>query len=119
LLSDDPKDPSLKYSWMNVGVIDYDQTSKFWLVQRLTPDERVLDEHENPIVNKGLRPDGSRKLRPNQYFVPRIQLLFLAEDPRHFAERVQAAFLERKRTETFLRYQFYIDSMPNEGSNFI
>lgn len=40
---------------------------------------------------------------------------FLAEDPRHFADRVAAAFNGRKKTETHLRYHFYVDSMPNEG----
>ena len=98
-----------------MGIIDYDRNTKFWLVQILTSDERVLDEKNRPVVNKDLRPDGSRKLRPNQYWVPRIQLQFLAEDPRHFADRVEAAFLERKKTETYLRYQFYVDAMPNEG----
>lgn len=58
---------------------------------------------------------GTRKLRPNQYWIPRIQTQFIAEDPRIFATRVKTAFEERKRTETYLRYQFYVDSMPNEG----
>ena len=111
----DPKDASLKYTWTDVGVIDYEKSTKFWLVQKLTPDERVLDDNNRPIVNRGLRPDGTRKLRPNQYWIPRIQLQFLAEDPRLFADRVEDAFIERKKTETYLRYQFYIDSMPNDG----
>jgi hypothetical protein len=54
----DAKDPSLKYTWQDVGILDYDNRTKFWLVQKLTPDERVLDENNEPIVNKGLRPDG-------------------------------------------------------------
>jgi dynein heavy chain len=54
-------------------------------------------------------------LRPNQYWIPRIQLQFLAEDPRNFADRIEAAFYERKIIENFLRYQFYVDSMPIEG----
>jgi hypothetical protein len=111
----DPKDPKIKYSWESVGVIDHDKNTKFWLVQRLTADERVLDENNTPVINRGVRPDGSRRLRPNQYWVPRIQLQFLAEDPRQFADRVEAAFNERKMTEAFLRYQFYVDSMSNDG----
>lgn len=98
-----------------MGVLDYDKSTKFWLVQKLTSDDRVLDENNRPVVNKGLRPDGARRLRPNQYWVPRIQLQFMAEDPRNFADRIQAAFIERKITETYLRYQFYVDSMPNDG----
>lgn len=98
-----------------MGVIDYDRNKKCWLVQKLSEDERVLDDNGKPIVNKGLRPDGSRRQRSNQYWIPRIQLQFLAEDPRNFANRVEAAFNERKIIEAYLRYQFYIDSMPNEG----
>jgi hypothetical protein len=54
----DPKDPKIKYTWTNVGVLDYDKQTKFWLVQKLNLDERVLDENNRPVVNKGLRPDG-------------------------------------------------------------
>ena len=55
---DDPKSPSLKYTWQNVGVIDFDSDRRLWLVQKLTPEERVLDENGNPIINKAFRPDG-------------------------------------------------------------
>ena len=58
---------------------------------------------------------GARRLRANQYWIPRIQLQFLAEDPRIVTHRIEDAFVERKNTETYLRYQFYIDSMPNDG----
>ncbi len=98
-----------------MGVIDYDKLRNRWLVQKLTVDERVLDESGKPVVNKGLRADGFRKLQPNQYWVHRIQLQFMAEDPRHFADRVEAAYVERRATEAFLRYQFYVDSMPRDG----
>ncbi len=84
-------------------------------MQKLTQDERVLDENGIPVVNKGLRPDGTRKLSSNQYWLPRIQLQFLAEDPRLFAKRVEYAHIERKKTENYLRYQFYVDAMPLDG----
>lgn len=96
-------------------MIDYDADSKHWLVQKLSEGERVLDENGNPVVNKAFKPDGSRRLRSNQYWIPRIQLQFIAEDPRHFANRVEAAYYERKLIENYLRYQFYVDSMPIEG----
>ncbi|RNA15334.1 Dynein heavy chain axonemal, partial [Brachionus plicatilis] len=114
-LYNDPKDPKLVYQWFDVGVIDYDEKKKCWLVQKLSEDERVLDQNGKPIVNKGLKEKNSRIQLSNQYWVPRIQLQFLAEDPRVFANRVEAAFNERKKTEAYLRYQFYIDSMPNDG----
>lgn len=111
----DPKDPDIKFTWQDVGILDYDKNKKTWIVQQLTADERVLDEQGKPVVNKGLRPDGTRRLRPNQFEVPRVLVQFIAEDPRNFAERIKAAFEERKKIETYLRYQFYIDSMPNDG----
>jgi dynein heavy chain len=96
-------------------VIDFDYNTKLWLIQKLTPEERVFDENNKPVVNRGLRPDGTRKMRSNQYWIPRIQLMFVAEDPRVFANRVEFAHNERKRTENYLRYQFYVDAMPYEG----
>lgn len=74
-----------------------------------------MDENGTPIVNKGIKANSTRTQLPNQFWIPRIQLQFLAEDPRVFANRIEAAYNERKKTEAYLRYQFYIDSMPNEG----
>ena len=37
------------------------------------------------------------------YAVPRIRLLFLAEDPHVFVARVKEAYEERKKTEALLR----------------
>ena len=41
--------------------------------------------------------------------------MFKAEDPRIFAKRVVNAYQLRKETESFLRYNLYIDCMPMEG----
>lgn len=49
------------------------------------------------------------------YWVPRIQLHFLAEDPRIFADRVAKAYHDRKRTESELRSSLFIDCMPTDG----
>jgi hypothetical protein len=49
------------------------------------------------------------------YWVPRVQLHFLAEDPRVFADRVTKAFHDRKRTEAELRSALFIDCMPTDG----
>ena len=46
-----------------MGVLDYERSTKFWLVQILTSDERVLDENNRPVINKGLRPDGMIALK--------------------------------------------------------
>lgn len=50
-----------------------------------------------------------------QYWVPRIRLLFLAEDPRVFAQRVVSANNLRKKTQALLMYNLYVDCMPVDG----
>jgi dynein heavy chain len=46
--------------------------------------------------------------------VPRIHILFLAEDPFLFAQRVVVAHTNRHKTESQLRYNLYIDCMPTD-----
>ncbi|KAH8863214.1 Dynein heavy chain 1, axonemal [Schistosoma japonicum] len=41
--------------------------------------------------------------------------MFLAEDPHIFARRVANAFKSRQQHESALRYNMYLDCMPNEG----
>ena len=53
--------------------------------------------------------------KPVQFWVPRIRLMFCAEDPVNFAHRVVDAFELRRKTEILLRYHLYIDCMPTEG----
>jgi len=47
---------------------------------------------------------GSRVMLTSQYWVPRVQLMFRAEDARVFARRVADAYRLRKRTEGLIRY---------------
>lgn len=56
---------------------------------------------------------------PRQYWVPRVCLQFLAEDPQVFAERVAAADSLRKKTQGLLMYHLYVDCMPTEGQDAI
>ena len=58
---------------------------------------------------------GNHMSFPNQYWVPRVRLMFCAEDPEVFAQRVSKAFCLRQETESLLRYNLYIDCMPMEG----
>ena len=51
----------------------------------------------------------------SQYWIPRVRLMFMAEDPSQFAARVTAAYNSRRQTEAHLRYNLYIDCMPMEG----
>lgn len=51
-------------------------------------------------------------LAGNKYWVPRIRLLFSAEDPRVFVERIQFALHWREITEALLLYHLSVDCMP-------
>lgn len=62
---------------------------------------------------------GRPPLLDTQYWVPRIQLLFCAEDPRVFTQRVVQANALRKNTEALLLYNLYVDCMPTEGQRVI
>lgn len=54
-----------------------------------------------------------------QYWVPRVCILFLAEDPQVFAQRVVSANSLRKKTQALLLYHLYVDCMPTDGLNSI
>ena len=47
---------------------------------------------------------GSRLSLSSQYWIPRVRLMFAAEDPEIFAKRVADAFRKRRNTESLLRY---------------
>ena len=66
--------------------------------------QRLVDHHHHP-----------HHYHYGKYWIPRIQLHFLAEDPRTFADRVAKAYFDRKRTEAELRSSLFIDCMPIDG----
>ncbi len=55
------------------------------------------------------------KGKPVNFWIPRIRLMFCAEDPVTFAQRVHTAYELRRKTEILLRYHLYIDCMPTDG----
>ncbi|XP_033101869.1 dynein heavy chain 1, axonemal-like [Anneissia japonica] len=111
----DPKDPSLEYEWFDVGVLDYDPEESLWLVQKTDINGRILNQNNQVVINGGVQ-DGTRQpLIAAQYWVPRIQVMFIAEDPAVFAQTVAKAFHDRRHTEALLRYHLYVDFMPMEG----
>ncbi|ERE91881.1 dynein heavy chain 1, axonemal-like protein [Cricetulus griseus] len=116
---EDPKSQDLDYRWCDVGVLDYDEEKKLYLVQKTDDRGLVRDEMGMPIVNGGVTPNGRPPLLVSQYWVPRIQLLFCAEDPRVFTQRVVQANALRKNTEALLMYNLYVDCMPTEGRRVI
>ncbi|CAK6435519.1 unnamed protein product [Pipistrellus nathusii] len=116
---EDPKSRELKYKWCCVGVLDYDQDKKLYLVHKTDENGLVRDEMGQPIVNGGVTAEGRPPLMSCQYWVPRIQLLFCAEDPRVFTQRVVEANALRKNTEALLLYNLYVDCMPSEGQQLL
>ncbi|XP_064629143.1 dynein axonemal heavy chain 1-like isoform X2 [Lineus longissimus] len=121
LLTDDKKknldanDPELEYSWFDVGMLDYDPATKLYLVQKVNKEGRIVDGAGKPVINGGIRTDGSRMSIPSQYWIPRIRIMFCAEDPEGYVKRIHTAYHKRKTTEAFLRYCLYIDCMPMDG----
>ncbi|XP_037386166.1 dynein axonemal heavy chain 1 isoform X5 [Talpa occidentalis] len=116
---EDPKSQKLNYAWCNVGVLDYDKEKKLYLVHKTDENGLVRDEMGKPILNGGITAEGRPPLLLCQYWVPRIQLLFCAEDPRVFTQRVVEAHALRKNTEALLLYNLYLDCMPSEGQRVI
>ncbi|XP_035245196.1 dynein heavy chain 1, axonemal isoform X1 [Anguilla anguilla] len=107
---DDPK--KLKYCWQPVGVLDYDPEKQLYLVHKADCN-RVRDAKGNPVVIcGGQEAKDVGELQPGQYWVPRVRLNFIAEDPRVFAQRVQWAQRWRENTEALLLYHLAVDCMP-------
>ncbi|KAK7127569.1 hypothetical protein R3I93_020220 [Phoxinus phoxinus] len=107
----DPKSPALEYSWQLVGVLQYSQEKKQYLVHKVDCNGWVRDSKGKPILNGGQR-KGVLSLLEGQYWIPRIRLLFCAENPCVFAQRVQFAQNLRQKTEASLLYHLSIDCMP-------
>uniref|UniRef100_A0A665VDT7 Uncharacterized protein n=1 Tax=Echeneis naucrates TaxID=173247 RepID=A0A665VDT7_ECHNA len=104
--SEDTNSSCQEYSWQIVGVLDYSKEKRQYLVQKVT------DEEGNPNLNEGHK-DGANPLLPGtKHWVPRIRLLFFAEDPHVFVERLQYALCSRENTEALIFYHLCVDCMP-------
>ncbi|KAM8930485.1 dynein axonemal heavy chain 1 isoform 1-T1 [Pelodytes ibericus] len=105
---EDPKNSQLKYEWCSVGVLEFDQEKKLYLVHKSKDNLLIKTSNNIPA-------SGTTALTRYQYWVPRIRLLFCAENPCVFAQRIAAACKLRKQTEALLLYNLYIDCMPESG----
>lgn len=103
------------YSWFDIGVLDYNADTKLFLVQLCNKKGRIVDQEGKTVINGGILDNGQRMSLPGQWWIPRIRIMFRAEDPRIFADRLAAAFRSRKVCEAELRYNLYIDCMPMDG----
>ncbi|XP_066453022.1 dynein axonemal heavy chain 1 isoform X2 [Eleutherodactylus coqui] len=106
---EDPKNSQLEYKWCNVGVLEYNEQKKLYLVHK-SAGCRLLTTADSRAPLK------APSLASFQYWVPRIRLLFCAENPHVFAQRIVAAQQLRKKTEALLLYNLYVDCMPANGS---
>ncbi|XP_075982332.1 dynein axonemal heavy chain 1-like [Anticarsia gemmatalis] len=78
------------YEWTNVAAFSYDYKTEKWEVMAL---------------------DGSKR----HYAVPRIRLMFKADDPETFAMRVKFAVDLRREVENNLRFYLYLDCLLLDG----
>ena len=110
-------------------MLDYDQEKKLYLVKRVFVPNKILEkkngtmaggsggESDGPSDNSDS--DGSQTSLSNKtplknklvessdnihYWVPRVRLMFVAENPLVFVERVANAYYLREKTEALLRY---------------
>ena len=118
----DIADPD-KFKWMDVGVLRYDPATQLYFVKaigvggiqhnvipkgtRLNAFIQDDDNSKTTILPQSLTVEGS--------WLPRIRLMFCAEDPVVFADRVSVAYRLRQQTEALIRYNLYVDCMPVDG----
>ncbi|XP_056631499.1 dynein axonemal heavy chain 1-like [Diorhabda sublineata] len=78
------------YAWINVAVIDYNPQTKLWQVMTLDGTQRMLSLH-------------------------RLYIMFYAEDPVNFVNRMKEALRLKSETENLIRYEFFLDCISLEG----
>ncbi|KAK3782184.1 hypothetical protein RRG08_032935 [Elysia crispata] len=112
----DPTDPSIDYDWFDAGVLDYDTPTGLYFVQRVDENCRIVNPKGEMVVNGSKDPEtGQRIIYNNQFWVERWRIMFRAEDPRIFADRLAFAYHSRRMCEAQLRYTLYVDCMPTDG----
>ena len=69
--------------------------------------ETISSQRKNDVTVKVVIPETKETIR-----LPRLLILFEAEDPDVFINRLVDAYDRRAKVELLLQQQFYIDSMP-------
>ncbi|XP_028430624.1 dynein heavy chain 1, axonemal isoform X1 [Perca flavescens] len=106
--SEDPESSSQEYSWHLVGVLDYSKKKCQYLVQKVHQNSQLTNEEPKRSKSTGV----NIMEAGTKFWVPRIRLVFNAEDPRVFVERIQFALRWRENTEALLLYHLSVDCMP-------
>uniref|UniRef100_UPI0037E91524 dynein axonemal heavy chain 1 n=1 Tax=Semicossyphus pulcher TaxID=241346 RepID=UPI0037E91524 len=113
--SGDPESSLLEYSWQLVVVLDYSKEKCQYLVQKVHRNTNLTGKERNSCLctfkTKAVLWENTM-LAGNGYWVPRIRLLFIAEDPRVFVERIHFAMRWRENTEALILYNLSVDCMP-------
>lgn len=55
----DPRDPSIEYKWIDVGMLDHDPETNLWFVQKVNSQGRVVDPLGKTVVNGGKNKAGN------------------------------------------------------------
>jgi dynein heavy chain, axonemal len=87
--------------WIDVVVVGVDEKGYFQVVWQ----DRVGKTEEEEEDDDG---------RPKMSLRPRLRVLFDAEDPIVFAERLLFAERARRRAKEKMRHEIFVDCMPNE-----
>jgi hypothetical protein len=61
---EDPKSQRLDYKWCEVGILDYDEENKLYLVHKTDEKGLVRDETGMPILNGGVTDKGMSSASP-------------------------------------------------------
>jgi len=51
MITDDARDPQIKWIWCKVGVLDYNNETNHYYVQKVNNKNRIIDEDGKPVVN--------------------------------------------------------------------
>ncbi|XP_055077981.1 dynein axonemal heavy chain 1 [Periophthalmus magnuspinnatus] len=101
-----------EYNWQLVGVLDYNKETSLYLVEKVhlkdLSGNSILSQQQEKTLLTGEKP----YITEGRYWVPRIRVLFKAEDPRIFVQRIKNAKDLRDNTEALLLYNLCVDCMP-------
>ncbi|KAK7907430.1 hypothetical protein WMY93_016042 [Mugilogobius chulae] len=104
-----------EYNWHLTGVLDYNKETSLYLVEKIFLKDSVGESIDSSLMEqqkKTLLSGEKPYITGGRYWVPRIRLLFKAEDPRIFLQRVKNALHLRDKTETLIRNNLYVNGMP-------
>lgn len=99
----DVEEAQMVCSWMPCVVTAFDEASERYTV--------FVAFDDGPTVRNGVK---KSKRDAGATHVPRVHLLFAAENPERFVERIKRAYAARKEAEAQLRYNLVVDCMPTD-----